>query len=317
MAARITQSVVEAITLLNSPAHITQSVVEAIVGLGITCDSPPVGAVGVAYAHTFPAGSGTPPYGFTIAAGALPPGLVLNGATGVVSGAPLAPGVYSFTVRVTDVLTTQAQAQCSITVTGTAITASSPTIVGGQGEQHSRGGCSGFNVWDYCMLAEMKRWRHIRTEDLCVIPKEHRNLLPWDETFGAIPKQAVPFRIARGIVTPDAAQGDVVVASGRIPTGYDGIITGYYFFYSGSGFVQGSGDIVTRLRINQRYVKDLGNNFYLLGTPVEPLPMTEGQLILSGMEVQAIVNVPNLSGLINVNASTVFAGLIGFAWPRG
>jgi len=29
-----------------------------------------------------------------------------------------------------------------------------------------------------------------------------------------------------------------------------------------------------------------------------------------------LVNVPNFSGLIQVNASTVVAGLVGFFWPR-
>jgi plastocyanin domain-containing protein len=40
------------------------------------------------------------PYSWTITAGSLPPGLLLNTLTGVVSGTPTAAGTYSFTVQV-------------------------------------------------------------------------------------------------------------------------------------------------------------------------------------------------------------------------
>ena len=116
--ARVTQSAVEAITLLQGNGLVTQSVVELIVGLGIICNNPPAGDVGTPYSHAFPAGSGTPPYSWSIIAGTLPPGLVLNGSTGVLSGVPAVPGFFSFTIQVQDALTTTASVTCSITVTG-------------------------------------------------------------------------------------------------------------------------------------------------------------------------------------------------------
>ena len=68
----------------------------------IACASPPAGVVGAAYSHGFPATFGNPPYSFALVGGALPPGLNLNTATGVVSGTPLAAGTFSFTIQVTD-----------------------------------------------------------------------------------------------------------------------------------------------------------------------------------------------------------------------
>src|ERR1035437_9324729 len=73
--ARITQSVVEVLTLQPGVARITQSVVETLVGLGISCASLPHGMGGQFYTYTFPVGSGDPPYTFSITAGVLPPGL--------------------------------------------------------------------------------------------------------------------------------------------------------------------------------------------------------------------------------------------------
>src|ERR1035437_5618556 len=58
MAARITQSVVEVLTVQPGEARITQSVVETLVGLGISCASLPHGMGGQPYTYTFPVGSG-------------------------------------------------------------------------------------------------------------------------------------------------------------------------------------------------------------------------------------------------------------------
>jgi len=46
--------------------------------------------------------AGVPPYTFAIADGSLPPGLALDGYTGMVTGTPVSAGLFSYTVRVTD-----------------------------------------------------------------------------------------------------------------------------------------------------------------------------------------------------------------------
>ena len=142
-------------------------------------------------------------------------------------------------------------------------------------------------------------------------------MLPWDvDHVGALPREAVPFRAAQGITTPTTASGDNTVISVKIKPGYDGLITGLYFAYSGQGFEQGSGDILWRVQLTRRWVKDLSNVPFLLGSQQLPMPLTEGQVVLSGQTMRVVVNVPNLSGMIQIGASTVSAGLIGFLWPR-
>jgi len=123
--ARISQSATEVLALQPGNTRISQSAIEALVGLGISCASPPNGTVSLLYSHTFAAGSGDPPYTFSIASGTLPTGLLLNASTGVVSGIPTLAGTFSFTIEVTDSLFSTALAPCSIMITSSTIVPSS------------------------------------------------------------------------------------------------------------------------------------------------------------------------------------------------
>ncbi len=62
----------------------------------------PNGAVGTAYSATISATGGVGPYTFAVTSGALPTGLLLNGATGAISGTPTTVGTFNFTITATD-----------------------------------------------------------------------------------------------------------------------------------------------------------------------------------------------------------------------
>jgi hypothetical protein len=57
---------------------------------------------GVAYSQTVEASGGTAPYTFAVTVGALPDGLTLTGASGLISGTPTVQATFNFTIRVTD-----------------------------------------------------------------------------------------------------------------------------------------------------------------------------------------------------------------------
>jgi hypothetical protein len=59
------------------------------------------GSCGDGYAFALEARNGTPPYAWSVAGGALPPGLSID-SSGQIAGEPLAEGSFSVTVRVTD-----------------------------------------------------------------------------------------------------------------------------------------------------------------------------------------------------------------------
>jgi len=70
--------------------------------LSITTTAIPNGSVGVAYSSALTATGGSLPVTWSVAGGALPPGLTVNTASGLLSGTPTTPEPYSFVVQVSD-----------------------------------------------------------------------------------------------------------------------------------------------------------------------------------------------------------------------
>lgn len=79
-------------------------VIASASNLHITTVAQPVGNIDKAYKSQLDAAGGTPPYGWTVTGGSLPPGLTLSGA-GVISGTPTLVGSYPLTLRVQDAAT--------------------------------------------------------------------------------------------------------------------------------------------------------------------------------------------------------------------
>jgi YVTN family beta-propeller protein/uncharacterized repeat protein (TIGR03803 family) len=94
--------------------------------LTLTCPNG-TGQVGVAYSSALVASGGVAPYTFSIAIGALPPGLSLNSSTGAITGTPTTAGTYNFTAQVVDSHGNTATSSCSIVVSLPALTLSCPT----------------------------------------------------------------------------------------------------------------------------------------------------------------------------------------------
>lgn len=112
------------------------------------------------------------------------------------------------------------------------------------------------------------------------------------------------------IVTP-APGGDVEVLQFKVPTGYWGKILGVYLHYTGTGFVPGSGDIIWRIQIGNRYLKGFGNCTVNLGSAANTAPLSEWENLRTQRLVRVWVNVPNISGAIQVGASRILVGVAG------
>ncbi len=95
----------------------------------------PDGTVGTAYNQVITATGGTSPHTFTVSSGALPGGLLLNPATGSLSGTPTAAGTFTFSITATDAIGCEGTRLYTITIAATGceiITLSPVTLPPGQ-----------------------------------------------------------------------------------------------------------------------------------------------------------------------------------------
>jgi hypothetical protein len=74
-------------------------------------------------------------------------------------------------------------------------------------------------------------------------------------------------------------------ATVQVPTGYDGVIVSVINMFTGPGFVEGSGDLHYRIRINRRWLKDYGDIQTTLGTVASPCMIYRGGVKLRTHEV--------------------------------
>jgi len=92
------------VTDSSAPAQTDTQALSIVVAdaLVITNTSLTGGIINQSYTDTVLTSGGTPPLTFSLSAGSLPPGLLLNGSTGDITGTPTSLGSFGFTVTVTD-----------------------------------------------------------------------------------------------------------------------------------------------------------------------------------------------------------------------
>lgn len=140
----------------------------------------------------------------------------------------------------------------------------------------------------------------------------------WGEEAEEVPPMgppygAIDFNPAGQIALP-LPGADTLIFSFRVPTGYDAIILGFYHSFTGTGFLEGSGDIVWRIRSDQRYLRDCGNMKVTMGSSRQLSTVQGGLQLWSNDFVEYLVNAPNTSGLLSVG--NILAGCHGYFWPR-
>ena len=106
-AADATNSAQQSLTMTTAPMPVQ---------LTIATKALPDASSGVAYGQLLDVFGGTAPFTWSIAAGALPPGLTLNATTGQVAGTPSQVGRWNFTVRVTDSAAAAAGAKRALSI---------------------------------------------------------------------------------------------------------------------------------------------------------------------------------------------------------
>jgi hypothetical protein len=106
---------------------------------------------------------------------------------------------------------------------------------------------------------------------------------------------------------------DTVVLRYRVPRGYRGVILSLVNDWTGTTFVDGSGDLTWRLQINQAWVKTYGNIRYQYGNLQNRYPL-EGAYIqlVAGDVVTYYVNHAVASAL---TGGFIITGIGGYIYP--
>ena len=110
---------------------------------------------------------------------------------------------------------------------------------------------------------------------------------------------------------------DILVWSERIPLGYDGLLVALTNVWNGTGFVEGSGDITWRVKIDRRFISDYDTILETLGSLAVPFDIVgQGIPLLSNQLVQYFVNfLPGSENRLNAGGMTICAAS-GYIWPR-
>lgn len=148
--------------------------------------------------------------------------------------------------------------------------------------------------------------------------------IPRNEVYQPIgpPFGAIEFSPRASVALPAPAAGDATVLTFSVPIGYDGIVLALLNAYTGNTFLDGSGDLVWRVAINQslnctRYLRDCGDILVQMGTAKLFHLIPGGARIYSGNTVTYIVNAPNTTGALPApGTGNIICGLRGFLWPR-
>ena len=102
--------------------------------LTVTPGSLPAPLIGTPYSQVLTANGGTAPYIYSVSAGTLPTGLVLNSTTGTISGTPTAGGPFSFTIEVTDASHFTGAQPYNVTVAAPTLALTPATLPGANAE---------------------------------------------------------------------------------------------------------------------------------------------------------------------------------------
>lgn len=174
------------------------------------------------------------------------------------------------------------------------------------------------NAFDLCLSREWRLYNEIDPQALSCARKPDCFEVYAERQWVEPPPGAVTFNPNKAIPLPDPATVNAVVLSFRVPIAYDGIILAQYHSYRGSGaFVEASGDIIWRVRVNGRYLRDMGDMEVSLGSPQKLSPCPGGLWVYSGNLVEYLVSAPNGSGALPLpGQGNILAGLHGWFWPR-
>lgn len=168
-----------------------------------------------------------------------------------------------------------------------------------------------------CLNRNIGMWRDIAFQGgldaMCCPASMSGGEPPWI----IMPPQGVRLQQVSAINLPGVEGVEVPIISLIMPEGYDGVITLHLQMYNGTGFVEFSGDLNWRIRLNQWYVKDYGNMQTSLGNLQTPIPLSRGGIRLKSLQKIVYSVTLGTGALGRLAGGKIIAGLFGWRYPVG
>ena len=173
------------------------------------------------------------------------------------------------------------------------------------------------NFYDQCLAQDKAEYDD--AFDCGDLPRLGGCELPWV----TMPSNGRRFRelgsLAIATVPADNYDGVTLntVLSWLVPVGYDGVIDTVIANISGAnnGFVEGSGQISWRLAANFRYLRDVGNLQFSIGSLLTPIPDTNSGLrVYSGNIIT--MGVTFSAAALGAISGTIVVATYGWIYPR-
>ncbi len=174
--------------------------------------------------------------------------------------------------------------------------------------------CKGVpNAYDRCLSDAMIGQKI--TMDNVQADKERRWRFghpPWV----AMPRSGQRYQKNVSVALPAVEGAENLLLTYRVPFGYDGVLITATALFTGTGFIEGSGDITWRFQNNFRYFKDLGEVQITLGDLEFPYSLEGGGYRLYSNDIiRMYVNLGAGSlGRLDPNGRIV-VGITGWIYP--
>ena len=169
------------------------------------------------------------------------------------------------------------------------------------------------NFYDRLLAGEVQLWTLIQAQGgikALVAKARPKPLQP-------LPSARLAVQQTNSIPLPAADGNDYVVLSFRVPTGYYFEISSVLHFYTGNGFVEGSGDLAWRLQLGTHFAQTMGNMLTsTAGATAALYPIQEHSLIAMPNElIQYFVSFA-VAGAGNLAGGRIVTQVNGYYYPK-
>lgn len=171
------------------------------------------------------------------------------------------------------------------------------------------------NVWDWCLANDKRLWATVDWASCTCRPC--RCWRDVDNPLHLIPEEGREFHKYGAIGVPAAPNLDTQIFQFNVPLGYDGIIYGVLCKYVGLGFVNGSGDLFWRFRMNRHWIKSLHAIPTELGDFTAYAQLDEFVRVYSGQTIRAFGWLSPASGIVPAPDKRMIAAVQGWYYPMG